>query len=365
MSLANLALAKTDDLPIRHEGDVHNGKVRSVYWLTQSDSTRIIENFNLDCMLGDQLGVMVISDRISAFNVNWKAEDDLGGVPGKGASLNAISKFWFDKFKEADIGNHHILATPHPLVWLVQKADPVMVEAIARKYITGSMWSDYEKGVRNFCGIDLPDGLEKNQILEELLITPTTKGILRGIPGVPEKDDTNITRKQIVDNYKKFGFRTPEDVTAYENILFKGFNLISDYLSGLGEIFVDTKFELGYVPNPYGFWSMILIDEVGTQDSSRMWDAKKYEEGEVIENSKEEFRQFLLDKFGSDILRNPDRAEEKKELAKKYRVPVAEFEKVTKKYTDMAEKVTGNKMPDIIDARTEILDALATYKITN
>ena len=78
-------------------------------------------------------------------------------------------------------------------MWIVQKAKPVMIEAICRQYITGSMWRSYGKGERVFCGIELPDGLSKDQKLPELLITPSTKGILKGIPGVPEVDDVNIS----------------------------------------------------------------------------------------------------------------------------------------------------------------------------
>lgn len=149
---------------------------------------------------------MVISDRISAFDCIWTGEGAMRGVPGKGAALNAISNHWFKLFKEQGLADSHILDIPHPLVWIVQKARPVMIEAIARQYITGSMWRSYQKGEREFCGIEIPDGLQKDQKLPELLITPSSKGILKGIPGVPEADDVNVTRKNIEDSFPAFGF---------------------------------------------------------------------------------------------------------------------------------------------------------------
>src|SRR5690606_23876565 len=106
----------------------------------------------------------------------------------------------FQMFREHQLADSHILDIPHPLVWIVQKARPVMIEAICRQYITGSMWRSYSKGEREFCGITLPDGLGRDQRLPELLITPSTKGILRNIPGLPEADDVNISRSDIDNN---------------------------------------------------------------------------------------------------------------------------------------------------------------------
>lgn len=246
------ALGKTDDFAIRHEEEVNSGKVRSVYWLSQEDSDRLIAERDHNVAEGSRLGVMIISDRISAFDCNWRGEGGLDGVAGKGASLNAISKHWFNVFDRNGLARNHVLESPHPLVWIVQRADPIMVEAIARQHITGSMWRGYDRGEREICGIALPDGLEKDQRLDKLLITPSTKGIMTGIPGVPEKDDVNITRRQIVDNYEAFGFRSPGDVAQYERLLRKGFSLIDKRLRSIGQIFVDTKFEFGYAPNADG-----------------------------------------------------------------------------------------------------------------
>merc|ERR1719389_634442 len=167
---------------------------------------------------------------MSAFDVIWHGEGGLDGVPGKGAALNAISNHWFKLFREKGLADSHILDIPHPFVWIVQKARPVMIEAIARQYITGSMWRAYGKGDRDFCGITIPDGLKNNQKLDKLLITPSTKGILKGIPGVPEVDDVNISRSDIDKNLTAFGFASPDDVNLYEKLLKEGFDVISKAL---------------------------------------------------------------------------------------------------------------------------------------
>lgn len=364
MNLEHLALAKTDNFPIKHQGNVHNGKVRSVYWLSDQDSARIVAARSFEVDPNAQLGIMIISDRISAFDCNWKGEEGLQGVPGKGAALNAISQYWFKLFDQAGFAGNHILETPHPLVWLVEKAEPVMVEAVGRQYITGSMLRDYKLGVREFCGIQLPDGLRDNQRLPDLLITPTTKGTLVGIPGVQEKEDVNITRKQIIDNYAAFGFKSPDDVERYEELLRKGFAAISYVLTGRNQIFVDTKFEFGYVRRN-GNPEMIFIDEAGTPDSSRIWDETEYQRGNIIERSKEGFRQHIL-KISPDVrdmMLKKDRMPERMEFASKHRVPVAEMLNVSKVYEDIAIRITGEPVPDITDARSEILDSLSPYGI--
>jgi len=362
MNLSHLAIAKTDDLPIKHRGNVHSGKVRSVYWLTDEDSARLIEQRGYDVAPGTPLGLMVISDRISAYEIIWQGEDGLQGVPGKGASLNATALHWFKKFEEAGLAGNHILDSPHPLVWIVQKAQPVMVEGIARQYITGSMWRSYKNGARSICGINLPDGLENAQKLDQLLITPSTKGILTGIPGVPEKDDVNVTRQQLIDNYEAFAFKSPDDVAHYEKLLSEGFKIIADQASKAGQLLVDTKFEFGYVNNAAGESSMIYIDEVGTLDSSRYWDAAAYADGKIIENSKEMFRKFLCDSVpDADVLLNKARMDERNTLGETFKVPVEALMATSDLYKNLAEQFTGKPVPQITNAREEILESLSAY----
>ena len=358
---ADTVLAVNDDLPIRTDLPVHSGKVRSVYWLTAKDSKRLIEEKGYDVAADAPLAIMIISDRISAFDCLWKGEGGLQGIPGKGAALNAISNHWFSLFKKQGLADSHILDIPHPFVWIVQKAKPVMIEAIARQYITGSMWRSYAKGERNFCGIEIPDGLTKDQKLPELLITPSTKGILEGIPGVPAQDDVNVTRQNIVDNYTKFSFESLEDVDLYEKLLKEGFDLISEALSKIDQIFVDTKFEFGYVKNKVGQTKLIYMDEVGTPDSSRIWDGPTYtKDNKVIENSKEGFRQYLLAYFGdkSTILLDKTRMEERRELASQTTLPLEVMMNVSETYLNIAEKITGQRPQLSSNPKAEIVTIL-------
>jgi phosphoribosylaminoimidazole-succinocarboxamide synthase len=359
MSLADKVLAVNNDLPIRTDSPVHSGKVRSVYWLTEADSRRLIEEKGYDVAADAPLAIMVISDRISAFDCIWHGEGGMYGVPGKGAALNAISNHWFKLFHDNGLADSHILDIPHPFVWIVQKAKPVMIEAICRQYITGSMWRAYSKGEREFCGIQLPDGLQKDQKLPETLITPSTKGILKGIPGVPEADDVNITRQNLEDNFAAFNLRSQDDIKQYEKLLKEGFGVISDALAALGQIFVDTKFEFGYVTDAAGNEKLIYMDEVGTPDSSRIWDGASYNNGEIVENSKEGFRQWLLNHFPDpDILLNKERMAEREALARDNALPEAVMMDISATYVGIAEKVTGKKLILSDNPKADIVDIL-------
>jgi phosphoribosylaminoimidazole-succinocarboxamide synthase len=365
MGLADKVLAVNNDLPIRTDAPVHSGKVRSVYWLTEADSKRLIKEKGYDVAEDTALAIMVISDRISAFDCIWKGEGGLKGVPGKGAALNAISNHWFQLFKDKGLADSHILDIPHPFVWIVQKAKPVMIEAICRQYITGSMWRSYSKGEREFCGINLPEGLQKDSKLPELLQTPSTKGILKGIPDVPEADDVNITRKNIVDNFEAFNFKSTSDISLYEKLLTEGFNVISDALAEIYQVFVDTKFEFGYVKDKAGNEKLIYMDEVGTPDSSRIWDAEQYIEGKIVENSKEGFRQLLLSYFPDpDILLNKERMSEREVLARDNELPESVLMAVSETYIAIAEKITQSKIEISDNPKQEIIDILkADYQL--
>jgi phosphoribosylaminoimidazole-succinocarboxamide synthase len=285
----------------------------------------------------------------------------MNGIPGKGAALNAISNQWFKLFREQGLANSHILDVPHPLVWIVQKARPVMIEAICRQYITGSMWRSYAKGERDFCGIKIAEGLERDQKLPELLITPSTKGILTGIPGVPEVDDVNVSRSDIENNYQSFKFNSLQDIDVYEKLLGEGFDVISNELAKLDQIFVDTKFEFGYVTDRAGNEKLIYMDEVGTPDSSRIWDGPKYREGKVVENSKEGFRQMLLSHFPDpDILLDKNRMDERRALAADNDLPESVMMAVSETYVSMAEKITGEPLVISDNPKAEIIDILKT-----
>lgn len=359
MSLADQILAVNDDLPIRTHQPVHSGKVRSVYWLTPEDSQRLIKEKGYNVAPDAPLAIMVISDRISAFDCIWHAEGGIKGVPGKGAALNAISNHWFKLFQENGLADSHILDIPHPFVWIVQKAKPIKIEAICRQYITGSMWRAYEKGERDFCGIQLPESLQKDKKLPELLITPSTKGILKGIPGVPEADDVNISRHNIEENFAAFNFSRVEDIALYEKLLKEGFSVISHALCQVEQIFVDTKFEFGYVTDANGVEKLIYMDEVGTPDSSRIWDRASYQQGRIVENSKEGFRQFLLNYFPDpDILLNKERMAEREALARDNALPLAALMDISNTYLAIAEKIVGQPIVLSQNPKQEIITIL-------
>lgn len=352
-------LAINHDLPIRTNEPVHNGKVRSVYWLTEEDSKRLIKQHQYPVAENTPLAIMIISDRISAFDCIFQGEQGLKGVPGKGVALNTIAQYWFTRFQEANLADNHILDVPHPLVWIVQKARPIKIEAIIRQYITGSMWRAYEKGERLFCGNRLPEGLKQNQKLPKPIITPSTKGILKNIPNVPEQDDVNISEQDINNHFQAFGFEHINDVEQYKKLLTQGFTLISQELEKIDQLFVDTKFEFGYITNKQGKSQLIYMDEVGTPDSSRIWDKKAYLQGEIIENSKELFRKNLLNYVPDpNILLDNSRMVERQQLAKNTLLPTNIINEIATTYLKIAKKITHQEMNIPINPRAEIIKIL-------
>jgi len=157
-----------------------------------------------------------------------------------------------------------------------------------------------------------------------------------------------------------FNFKSLEDVDLYEKLLTEGFNVISEALAAMDQIFVDTKFEFGYVKDGAGKEQLIYMDEVGTPDSSRIWDGPVYKDsGKVVENSKEAFRKMLLAHFPDpDILTNKDRMDERKKLATDNLLPQAKLMEVSKVYTDIAEKITGQALAVTDSPKEDIIKIL-------
>lgn len=173
-------------------------------------------------------------------------------------------------------------------------------------------------------------------------------------------DDVNISRSDIEKNLEAFNFKTLADVDLYERLLKEGFDVISEALAAMDQIFVDTKFEFGYVTDETGKEKLIYMDEVGTPDSSRIWDGSKYrDESKVVENSKEAFRKMLLAHFPDpDILTNKDRMAERKKLAADNLLPQSKLLEVSKVYTDIAEKITGSALTVTQNPREDIVKIL-------
>lgn len=350
----------SDDLPVRTSRPVHSGKVRSVYFLTDEDSQRLVDARGYDLAPGSGLALMVISDRLSAFDCLWEAET-LPGVPGKGAALNAIAGHWFARFRSAGLGPHHLLEAPHPMLWIVRQARPVRMEAIARRYLTGSLWRAYERGARCVGGVSLPDGLARYAVLPDLLFTPSTKGIITGVPGVSAADDTPVAPATLRDHAAAFGLRGAADVDACEEALRRGFVVIEDALAARGELLVDTKFELGYAPANDGGEELIYMDEVGTPDSSRIWRREDWLAGQPREHSKEQFREALLSWVPDrDLLLDGARMEERAVFARSRRVPDAFFEDLARTYRSQAAMILGREPVQCDRPRESMLELLGS-----
>jgi len=228
---------KTINLP--NLGKKYQGKVRDFY--IQKDKR-----------------ITVTTDRQSAFDVV------LGYIPFKGAVLNQLAAFWFDKTKK--IVPNHLISVPDPNVLISKNCKPILIEIIVRGYLTGttttSLWYNYEKGERIMYGIKFPDGMIKNQKLVKPVITPTT----HEASGV---HDRVLTRKQILEEK----LVDPKLYKKIEDIALKLFAYGTKYAEKKGIILVDTKYEFGLYDG-----KLTLMDEIHTPDSSRFWVKKTYQE---------------------------------------------------------------------------------------
>ena len=217
--------------------NIYEGKVRNVY------------------DIGNNALLLEATDRTSGFNKH------LCEIPGKGILLNKMSEFWFNKTRHI-IPNHLLYSKNRYSV--VKKCSPFKIEVIVRGYITGStetsLWTHYKNGSRNYCGIEFPDGLVKNQKLEAPVVTPTTK----------DENDRPITPEEIVrDKYM-----TQEEMDYVFTKALELYNYGAEYAESKDLILVDTKYEFG--KDMKG--NIILIDEVHTCDSSRYWKKNTYNE---------------------------------------------------------------------------------------
>jgi len=201
--------------------------------------------------------VLITTDRLTGF------DRPLCKIPYKGMVLNMVSKFWFDETQH--IIKNHILSVPHPNVTIGVAAKPFPIEFVVRGYMTGSsgtsMWTHYQKGVREYCGIKLPDGMVQNQKLWKNLITPTTKS---------DEHDELISPEQIVSK----GYMTQEEWDFCSAKALELFEFAQQKALERGLILVDTKMEMGRGQDG----EIILIDELFTPDSSRYWLAAGYEQ---------------------------------------------------------------------------------------
>lgn len=234
----DLAVDETDfdALGVKYEG-----KVRDNY--STKDGRRII----------------VVTDRISAF------DRVLGTLPFKGQVLNSLAAWWFEKTKH--LVPNHVLDVPDPNVMIGAECEPLPVEFVVRAYVTGvtetSIWTHYERGVRSFCGHELPEGLRKNERLPEPILTPSTKA-------EQGEHDVSASREEIL----AMGRISPRDFDEAAEHAMNLFAFGQQVCAARGLILVDTKYELGKTRDG----KIVVIDEIHTADSSRFWFTKSYQE---------------------------------------------------------------------------------------
>ncbi len=245
-----------ETIDLKQFGKKYQGKVRDFYILKDKRIT-------------------VTTDRQSAFDLN------LGRVPFKGAVLNQLAAFWFEKTKH--IVANHMISLPDPNVLVSKHCEPIPVEMVVRGYLSGvantSIWYSYEKGERMMYGIKFSDGMHKNQKLLKPIITPTTHPLAGS-----GKHDERLTREEIIEK-KLVGKKLYEQM---EKIALELFDFGSKWCFKHGLILVDTKYEFGLLDG-----KLTLIDEIHTPDSSRFWIAKTYKkrikQGLEPENFDKEF----------------------------------------------------------------------------
>lgn len=273
--------------------DLYVGKVRDVY------------NIN------DEYLIMVVSDRISAFDVVLPK-----GIPYKGQVLNQIASRFLDA--TSDIVPNWKIATPDPMVTAGIKCEPFKVEMVIRGYLSGHAWRKYKSGERSICGLSMPEGMKENDRFPLPLMTPTTKETIG--------HDEDISREDIISQ----GLVSEEDYTLLEKYTMQLFQRGTQIAAGMGLILVDTKYEFGKKDG-----KIYLIDEIHTPDSSRYFYLDGYEERQQAgqpqkQLSKEFVREWLMSNGfqGLDGQTVPDMTDDI-------------VNSVSERYIELYEKISG------------------------
>jgi len=289
------ALIKTD-FNFPGQVSVYRGKVRDVY--------------NID----DKYLLMVVSDRISAFDVVLPE-----GIPYKGQVLNQIAE-WFLGMAKETVPTWNI-ASPDPNVTIGHICKPYPVEMIVRGYLTGSSWRLYKSGAREICGIPLPDGMKEHQRFTRPIITPTTKAE-QGL------HDQDISGEEII----RSGLMPENEYRKLEEYSMKLFLKGTEVAADHGLILVDTKYEFGRRNG-----EIYLIDEIHTPDSSRYFYAEGYEErfakGEQQKQLSKEFVREWLMANGFQGREGEKVPEMTPEIVKK----------ISDRYIELYENISGKK----------------------
>lgn len=295
---------------------VYNGKVRDVYFI------------------GDDQLVMVTTDRISAFDVILPK-----GIPFKGQILNQIAAKFLDA--TTDIVPNWKQATPDPMVTVGIRCEGYPIEMIVRGYLCGSAWRAYKSGVREICGVALPEGMRENEQFPTPIITPTTKAEIGA-------HDEDISREQIISQ----GLVSEVEYAQLEKYALALFQRGQEIAAKQGLILVDTKYEFGKNGE-----QIILMDEVHTPDSSRYFYADEYEERFQAglpqkQLSKEFVREWLIE--------NGFQGKEGQQVPEMTDEVVAG---ITDRYIELYECITGERL--VIEASTEDLTARIENNVNN
>lgn len=287
-------ITKTD-FTFPHQKSLYTGKVRDVY--------------NLD----DKYLVMIVSDRISAFDVVLPE-----GIPYKGQVLNQIASMFLDA--TADIVPNWKIATPDPVATVGRLCEPFKVEMVIRGYLSGHAWREYKEGKRTLCGITLPEGMKENDRFPQPIITPTTKADIG--------HDEDISKEEIL----KHGLVSAADYEKLEKYTYALFQRGTEMAAKKGLILVDTKYEFGKADE-----QIYLIDEIHTPDSSRYFYADGYEERQQKNEkqkqlSKEFVREWLMDNGfqGREGEQVPTMTSEV-------------IQHISERYIELFEQITGEK----------------------
>jgi len=313
------ALVKTD-FQFPKQSSVYHGKVRDVY------------NIN------DEQLVMVVTDRISAFDVILPK-----GIPYKGEILNRIAAKFLDATE--DICPNWKIASPDPMVTAGIACQGTPVEMIVRGYLCGSAWRSYKNGARSICGVPIPEGMRENQAFPQPIITPTTKA-------EQGAHDEDISKEEILAQ----NLVSPEIYALMEKYAMELFQRGTEIAKKQGLILVDTKYEFGLKDG-----KLYLIDEIHTPDSSRYFYADEYEERfknnlPQKQLSKEFVREWLMENGfqGKEGQQVPEMTDEI-------------VNNISNRYIELYENITGEKFvkSETGDLATRIETNVKNYLISH
>tara|TARA_B100001059_G_C17817603_1_gene576247 strand:- start:1052 stop:1996 length:945 start_codon:yes stop_codon:yes gene_type:complete len=295
---------------------VYHGKVREVY------------------TINNDLLVMIVSDRISAFDVVMPK-----GIPYKGQVLNQIAAKFLDA--TSDIVPNWKIALPDPMVTIGKYCEPFKVEMVIRGYLSGHAWREYKSGKRVICGVSMPDGMKENDKFPTPLLTPTTKADVG--------HDEDISREEILAQ----GLVSEADYVLLEKYTREIFQRGTDIAADMDLILVDTKYEFGKDKDG----TIVLIDEIHTPDSSRYFYKSGYQKRQDADESqkqlsKEFVRQWLIGNGfqGQDDQVIPD-------------MDVAFIDSVSERYIELYEQITGDAFvkADVTDVLNRVEQNINKY----